>query len=87
MRGSRDLEGRSGEGGDLFPVDNHRDNEVSVVHLDKVVRVESWLELFYEERSVVGGDAEGNGRADVSEDGVADGISHLGDVLVRNGEV
>ena len=49
--------------------------------------VEDGLELFGEDWGVVGGDAEGDGRADVAEDGVADGVGHLGDVLVGDGEI
>ena len=60
---------------------------MAVVHLDKIGGVEGGLELFDEERSVVGGDAEGDGGADVAEDGVADGVGHLGGVLVCNSEV
>lgn len=64
--------GRGRKGGDFFAVDDHGNDEVTVVHLDEVGLVEDWLELFGEDGGVVGGDAERDGRADIAEDGVAD---------------
>ena len=49
--------------------------------------VEDGFELLGEDWGVVGGDAERDGRTDVAEDGVADGVGHLGDVLVGDGEI
>ena len=85
--GIGDGESSSREGGDLFAVDNHADDEVAVGHLNEVGAFKGGLELFDEERGVVSGDAEGDGGADVTKDGVAYGVGHLGDVLVGDGEV
>ena len=75
------------ESGDFFAVDNHGDNEMAVVHLDEIAFVKGRLELLGEDGGVVGGDAEGDGGADVAKDSVTDGVGHLGDVLVGNGEI
>lgn len=83
----RDGKGGSREGWDLFPVDNHRDNEVAVVHLEEILSLEGGLKLFDENRSVVGGDTEGNGSTNVTKDSVADRFGHLGNVLVGNSKV
>ena len=85
--GLGDLEGGGAESRDLFAADNHGDDEVTVVHLEKVAGVEGGLELFGKKRGVVGGDAERDSRADVAEDGVADGVGHLGNILVGDGEI
>ena len=85
--GLGDGESSGGEGRNLFAVDNHGDDEVAVGHLDEVGAFEGGLELFDEGRGVIGGDAEGDGGADVAKDGVAHGVGHLGDVLVSDGEV
>lgn len=49
--------------------------------------VKGGFELFREDRGIIGGDAEGDSGTDVTENGVADGVSHLGDVLVGNSEI
>ena len=85
--GFGDAEGGGGESRDLFAVDNHADDEVAIVHLDEVGGFEGGFELFDKEWSVVGGDTERNSGTDVAEDGVADAVGHLGDVLVGDGEV
>ena len=60
---------------------------MAVVELQEVGGFEGGLELFDENGGVVGRDAEGDGGADVAEDGVADGVGHLGGVLVCDGEI
>ncbi len=49
--------------------------------------VKGGFELFGEDGGVVGGDAEGDGGTDVTKNGVADGVSHLRDVLVGDSEI
>ena len=87
LRCGREREGGGGESRDFFAVNNHGNDEMAVVHLDEVGLVEDGLELFGEDRGVVGGNAEGDGGTDVAEDGIADGVGHLGDILVGDGEV
>ena len=87
LRGFGEGEGGGGESGDFFAVNNHGDDEVAVVHLDEVAFVKGGFKLLGEDGGIIGGDTEGDGGADVTKDGVADGVSHLGDILVGNGEV
>ncbi len=60
---------------------------MTVVHLYKVGLVKNWLKLLGENRRVVGGDTERDCRTDVAEDGIANRVGHLGDVLVGNGKI
>lgn len=43
--------------------------------------------MFDEDRSIISRDAEGDSGANVAEDGIADGIGHLSDVLVGDGKI
>lgn len=43
--------------------------------------------MFNQNWGIVGGDAEGNGGADVAKYGVTYSVGHLGDVLVSDGEI
>ena len=79
--------GSSREGWDFFAINNHGNNEVTVVELDDIRLFESWFELLDKDWRIVGRNAERDGGTDVAKDGVADGISHLGDVLVSHREV
>ena len=85
--GFRDGEGGGGEGGDLFTIDNHADDEIAIIEGEEVLFFKGWLKLFSEYRGIIGGDAEGDSSTNVAKYGIADSVGHLGGVLIGNGEI
>ena len=61
----------------FLAVYDHIDDEIAVVHLQEVESFEVWLELFGQDRSIIGRDTKRDHGADVAKDRIAHGIAHL----------
>lgn len=58
---------------------------MAVVHLNEIGLIEGGLELLGQNWRIIGGDSERDGSTNVAEDGISDGIGHLGNILVGDG--
>ena len=68
-RAALDIKRAPGKGGGFFALNGHCGHKVSVRQLNEVGRVEMGGKIFFQERSVVRTNAEGNNSTDIAKDG------------------